>query len=82
MTNVNIGELKDHLSQFLAEVEHGGEVAVCRRNVPVARLISVQPKHANRTALGRDAGSVAILGDLTEPAIPASDWEMFGGSES
>ena len=82
MTNVNIGEFKDHLSQFLVQVERGEEVAICKRNVPVARIVPVRPKRVNRTVLGCDVGSVAVLGDLTEPAISASDWEMLESSES
>ena len=33
---VNVAEFKDRLSEFLELVEQGGEVIVCRRNVPVA----------------------------------------------
>ncbi|MBT3375479.1 MAG: type II toxin-antitoxin system prevent-host-death family antitoxin [Lentisphaerae bacterium] len=78
MTNVNIGDLKNHLSQFLLRVEQGDEVAVCKRNVPVAKITRLPRKTANRTVLGSEPGSATVTGDLTEPAMPASDWNMLG----
>jgi prevent-host-death family protein len=35
---VNIAELKAHLSEFVERAEHGEQVVVCRRNRPVATL--------------------------------------------
>jgi len=35
---VNIAELKAHLSEFVGRAEHGEQVVVCRRNRPVATL--------------------------------------------
>jgi prevent-host-death family protein len=79
--NVNIADLKDHLSHFLALVEQGGEVAICKRNIPIARIVPVAARHENRTVLGSDPGSVAVRGDLTEPAMPESDWGMLEVAE-
>ena len=79
-TTVNIAEFKDRLSEFLDLAEKGGEVIVCRRNVPLVKLKSVRkPILASKTAsaIGCMKGSVQIHGDLTEPAIPESDWEML-----
>jgi hypothetical protein len=39
--------------------------------------ISARSKHANRSTPGSMKGTVQILGDLTEPFIPESDWEML-----
>lgn len=79
-TSVNIAEFKDRLSEFLDLVEKGGEVIVCRRNVPLVKLESLRkprPLKKAGSAIGCMKGSVLIHGDLTEPAIPESDWEMF-----
>ena len=79
-TQVNVAELKDRLTEFLAMVEAGGEVVVCRRNVPVARLERVKGatgKHTNRSKLGSMKGTVKIRGDLTDPLIPEDEWEML-----
>jgi len=78
---VNIAEFKDRFSELLAMVERGGEIIVCRRNVPLARVEPIR-KPATRTALPRVVGcmrgTVRIHGDLTEPCIPEGEWEMLG----
>ncbi len=78
-THVNVADLKNKLAEYLAMVEKGAEVIVCRRNVPVARFerIQEQGKHVNRSKLGSMKGTVKVLGDLTEPLIPEGDWEML-----
>jgi len=78
MKNANIGELKNNLSRFLALVEKGEMVVVCKRNIPVARIVPVEDgQRNNRTRLGCGAGTVEIHGDLTEPLMPLDDWQML-----
>lgn len=78
-THVNVADFKNKLGDYLAMVEKGAKVIVCRRNVPVARFEGVegQGKHVNRSKLGSMKGTVKVLGDLTEPLIPEDDWEML-----
>jgi antitoxin (DNA-binding transcriptional repressor) of toxin-antitoxin stability system len=78
-THVNVAELKDRLAEYLARVEKGAEVIVCRRNVPVARFerIPRPGKPGNRSQLGSMKGTVRVLGDLTEPLVPEEDWELL-----
>ena len=79
-TTVNIAEFKDRFSELLAAVEKGGEVIVCRRNVPLARVEAIRkpgPKKSARSVVGCMKGTVRIHGDLTEPCIPEDDWEML-----
>jgi len=76
---VNIAEFKDRVSELLALVEKGGEVIVCRRNVPLARVESIRKPIAAKphfSVIGCMKGTVQIHGDLTEPCIPEADWEM------
>lgn len=75
---VNADELGSRFSDYLKMAENGTDVVVCRQNVPVARLAPVShPLPAlNRTKLGCMAGTVEILGDLTEPLTPAVEWDM------
>ena len=79
-TTVNIAEFKDRFSELLAVVEKGGEVIVCRRNVPLARVEPIRkpgPRKPSRSVVGCMTGTVQIHGDLTEPCIPEEDWEML-----
>ena len=77
---VNVAEFKDRLSELLALVEQGGEVIVCRRNVPLARVEPIRkpaPRTAARSVVGCLKGTVHIHGDLTEPCIPEVDSKML-----
>ncbi len=77
---VNVAEFKDRFSELLALVEQGGELIVCRRNVPLAR---VEPIHnpairkPERRVVGCMKGTVGIHGDLAEPCIAEEDWGML-----
>jgi antitoxin (DNA-binding transcriptional repressor) of toxin-antitoxin stability system len=79
MKQVNIAEIKHHLSDYLKDVEAGNDVGICRRNILVARLTAVpndQPA-VNKTQLGCGKGTVIFMADLTEPLISPSEWNMF-----
>lgn len=76
---VNIAEFKDRITELLALVEEGGEVIVCRRNVPLARIepirkATIKPK---RSVIGCMKGTVRIHGNLNEPCLAEEDWEML-----
>jgi len=73
---VNVGELKNRLSEYLERVENGDEIEVCKRNVPFA-MISGKPRRENRTKPGWAAGSLNILGPIDGPIIPEEDWNML-----
>jgi len=78
MKTANIAELKNNLSSFIALVEQGQVVQICKRNIPVAHLIPLDPpKKKNQTQLGCGQGSARVKGDLTEPMIPEASWNML-----
>ena len=75
---VNVGMVKEHLSAYVARVEQGERIMLCRRNTPVAELVPVKSAPVkNRTRPGSAKGSVKIKCDLTEPAMGESGWEML-----
>lgn len=79
MKTTNIGKLKDNLSKFICFVEQGEVVEICKRNIPVAKIVPHGPlKSWNQTKLGCGMGTVQILGDLTEPLIPEILIKMAG----
>ena len=77
MKVANIAELKNKLSEYLAFVEQGEEIEIRKRNVPIARVVPFKSKSKNKTRLGCAAGTLKILGDVTKPIIPESDWNML-----
>jgi prevent-host-death family protein len=60
MVMVNIHEAKAHLSEYLARVEAGETLVICRRNKPVAELkpINSEPKRPRPIGLAAGAGHV------------------------
>ena len=77
MNQANIAELKNNLSKYIAMVEEGKIVVLCRRNIPVARLVPINKNEKNRTIPGCGAGTVVVNTDLTEPAFDSEDWLML-----
>lgn len=76
--NANVGRVKEHLSAYLAKVEEGTKIVVCRRNRPVAEIVPASSAPCeNRTRLGSAKGSVVVKCDLTAPATDESDWDML-----
>lgn len=73
---VNIGELKNRLSEFLERVENGDDIVVCKRNVPFATITAL-PQRKNRSKPGWSVSSLRILDSIDGPAIPEDDWNML-----
>jgi prevent-host-death family protein len=81
MKTCNVAEAKTHFSSIVEEVEAGATVVVCRRNIPVAKISPHSSKDSaqrHRTKIGWAKGSgIVIHGDITEPAIPESEWDIL-----
>ena len=78
MKSANIADIKNNFSHYIALVEQGEVIQVCKRNVPVAEVVPASPRNrTNRTELGCGRETGRILGDITEPAMPTEDWEML-----
>ncbi len=60
MIEININEAKARLSEYLARVERGETVIICRRNKPVAELRPVGEAPAHPRPMGLAAGRVRI----------------------
>jgi antitoxin (DNA-binding transcriptional repressor) of toxin-antitoxin stability system len=76
MKKWNVAEAKTHFPRI---VEEGESIVICRRSIPVAKLLpyfsNVSGK-CRRTKMGEGSG-VAIHGDLTESTIPQSEQDML-----
>lgn len=59
MKAIPVFEAKNRLSELIAAVEHGEQVTITRRGVPVARLVA-EPIHVE-AATGRRQGVAAAL---------------------
>jgi prevent-host-death family protein len=72
VSHVNIHQAKTNLSRLISEVEAGGDVIISRGNVPVAKLVAINPpKLPNRAP-----NKLAHLG-----TVPDSVWEPLSDQE-
>ena len=79
MITINIHEAKANLSRYLAEVEKGTTVVVCKRNVPIAEIRPLPRKVRVRRPIGlaKDKG-VRLPDSFFEP-LPAELIDPFLG---
>jgi len=52
MIRINIHEAKTHLSRYLARLQKGEVILICRRNIPVAELRAVPTARTRKRPLG------------------------------
>lgn len=68
MSNVNIADLKNNLSRYLARVRGGAELTVLDRDTPVARILPFahRPPAAGKGAGARNAAREAAQAHMAE----------------
>ena len=81
MIRLNVHEAKTHLSRYLARLEGGEVIVLCRRNVPIAEIRAI-PKQKSPRPYGLAAGEFEIPEEFHAP-LPADLIEAFdaGGSD-
>jgi len=78
MIKANIHEVKEQLSSYLARLEKGETVLVCRRNVPVAELRPLPRRPSKRRPIGLARGQITVPDTFFEP-LPADLLDAFEG---
>lgn len=74
---MNTHEAKTQLSRLLRRVAAGEEITIANRGVPVARLVPVPPKKAQRV-LGIFRGQLTVPDDFDRP-LPEDLLDLFEG---
>ena len=79
-TVINIHEAKAKLSEYLAAVEAGETVVICRRNVPVAELVPIRRarKDPRPVGMGPYEDDYEIPASFFEP-LPDELLKAFNG---
>jgi prevent-host-death family protein len=67
MKTVNVHDAKAHLSEYLARVEAGETVVICRRNKPIAELRPVSPQRSKPRPIGLAKGMGHVPPAFFEP---------------
>ena len=67
MIRLNIHEAKTHLSKYLARLQTGETIILCRRNVPIAEIRPLQPEQKRRRPIGLARGRFEVPPEFYEP---------------
>jgi len=67
MIKLNIHEAKTHLSRYLARLERGETIVLCRRNTPIAEIRALPAAPKKLRPLGLAKGTVRILPSFFGP---------------
>lgn len=78
METVNIHQAKTNLSRLLSRVEHGEEIVISNRGVPVAKLVPFRTSLDRRASLGQDRGRFVVPEDFNAP-LPDEILAAFEG---
>ncbi|MEH2022805.1 type II toxin-antitoxin system Phd/YefM family antitoxin [Nostoc sp.] len=80
METVNIHQAETNLSQLLLRVEHGEEIIISDRGIPIAKLVPFRTSSNRRDSLGQDKGRFLVPEDFNAP-LPDEMLAAFEGSE-
>lgn len=78
MIKLNIHEAKTHLSKYLAKLEKGETIVLCRRNIPIAEIRPLPGAATKPRPLGLAKGKVHIPSSFFDP-LPDELLELFEG---
>jgi prevent-host-death family protein len=78
METVNIHYCKTNLSRLLSRVEHGEEIVISNRGVPIAKLVPFRTSLDRRSSLGQDRGKFLVPDDFNAP-LPENILAAFEG---
>ena len=74
MNQYNIAEAKAHLSELLQKAMLGEEVVIARDNLPLVRLVPVEPIRATRIPGSAKGKIIAIAPDFDDPLTDFQDY--------
>ncbi|OYD98580.1 type II toxin-antitoxin system prevent-host-death family antitoxin [Nostoc sp. 'Peltigera membranacea cyanobiont' 213] len=80
METVNIHQAETNLSQLLLRVEHGEEIIISDRGIPIAKLVPFRTSSNRRDSLGQDKGRFLVPEDFNAP-LPDEMLAAFEGGE-
>lgn len=78
MIRLNIHEAKTHLSAYLARLEEGETILLCRRNVPIAEIRPLPKKRREPRPIGLAKGEFTVPDSFFEP-LPDDLLDLFEG---
>ena len=81
MIRVNIHDAKTHFSEYLAKLEAGENIVICKRNIPIAEIRPIPHRPLNPRPIGLAKQAFDIAPAFFEP-LPQELLDDFNGKES
>ena len=78
MIKLNIHQAKTHLSRYLARIEKGEKIIICKRNVPVAEIVPLSKTERKPRPVGLAKGEFSVSPKFFEP-LPPELQDVFEG---
>jgi antitoxin (DNA-binding transcriptional repressor) of toxin-antitoxin stability system len=78
MIQINVHEAKTHLSRYLADLEKGETIVLCRRNQPVAELRPISRKKMEQRPIGLAKGTFTVPDSFFDD-LPDETIVLFSG---
>jgi antitoxin (DNA-binding transcriptional repressor) of toxin-antitoxin stability system len=78
MIRLNIHEAKTHLSRYLARIEAGETILLCRRNLPIAEIRPLPKARREPRPIGLFKGQFEVGDAFFEP-LPDDLLDLFEG---
>jgi len=67
MIQLNIHDAKTNLSKYLKELTEDEPILLCKRNVPVAKIVGLKQKSLKKRVIGLAKGDFVVPDDFFEP---------------
>ena len=80
MIRLNVHEAKTHLSKYLAKLEKGETILLCRRNQPIAEIRPLAVKRKKPRPIGLHEGQIKLGTEFFEP-LPDELLAYFNGEK-
>lgn len=80
MIRLNVHEAKTHLSRYLARLEAGESILLCRRNTPIAEIRPLPPTRRKKRPLGLAKNALQIHPSFFDE-LPVEVLREFEGRE-
>jgi len=78
MLKLNVHEAKTHLSRYLARLEKGESILLCKRNEPIAEIRPLPRRPRKPRPIGPPTGKLKIPKSFFEP-LPPEILDAFEG---
>ena len=67
MIQLNIHDAKTNLSKYLKDLTEDEPILLCKRNVPIAKIVGLKSKSTKKRKIGLAKGDFVVPDDFSDP---------------